>query len=164
MSWEDKIKSWLDGEIQTYPSDKINKRFFYETSPITKNMKEKYQGVFIKSDALDKMKEDYSSFSQNIKKSENSDVTSFYNLSKSAYLVIPIPRKSKQFTTLKDFMDNASERQQRNLWKEVAQSIIMMLKKYDKVWVSTHGLGVPYLHIRIDTNPKYYQTVKFKNL
>ena len=37
-----------------------------------------------------------------------------------------------------------------------------MLKKYGKIYVSTHGLGVPYFHLRIDLEPKYYITSKFK--
>jgi hypothetical protein len=164
MNWETKIENWLSGDYQTYPQTKLKKRFFYETSPITKDMKEKYQALFIECDSLEQIDEDYSSFNQHIEKAEDQNVTSFYNLSKSAYLIIPIPRKNKQFTTIKDFIDNASERQQKNFWKEVAKSIVMMLEKHDKVWVSTHGLGVPYLHIRIDTNPKYYQSKIFKKM
>jgi hypothetical protein len=25
------------------------------------------------------------------------------------------------------------------------------------VWLSTSGLGVPWLHVRVDSDPKYYQ-------
>ena len=57
-------------------------------------------------------------------------------------------------------MDNATDKQQKEFWKKVVSSIKKMLKTNDKVWVSTHGKGVPYLHIRIDTNPKYYLTKK----
>jgi hypothetical protein len=71
-------------------------------------------------------------------------------------LIIPIPRKNKVFTTLKDFIDNASETQQIEFWKHVAFCIQEMLKIVDKVYVNTHGLGVYYLHVRIDTKPKYY--------
>ena len=34
--------------------------------------------------------------------------------------------------------------------------------KYNKVWISTHGLGVPYLHVRISITPKYYGNSKLK--
>lgn len=43
------------------------------------------------------------------------------------------------------------------------RKVLMMLKKHNKVWISTHGTGVPYLHVRIDTTPKYYQINKYKN-
>ena len=32
-----------------------------------------------------------------------------------------------------------------------------MLKKYDNIWISSHGLGIDYLHIRICNYPKYYE-------
>lgn len=109
------------------------------------------------------MKQDYSSFEKELNKSKNNYATSFYNLSKTSYLIVPIPRKGKKFTTMKDFIDNASKIQQKKLWQMVAEKVLMMLKKHNKVWVSTHGTSVPYLHVRIDTRPKYYQTNKYKN-
>ena len=30
------------------------------------------------------------------------------------------------------------------------------MKENKKVWISAHGLGVPYFHIRICNKPKYY--------
>ena len=30
-------------------------------------------------------------------------------------------------------------------------------------WLSTAGLGVPWLHLRLDTRPKYYQYGPYKN-
>ena len=50
----------------------------------------------------------------------------------------------------------------KSFWKRVALSAIKMLTNHKKVWISTHGMGVPYLHIRIDIKPKYYQTNKYK--
>ena len=76
--------------------------------------------------------------------------------------IIPYPKQNKKFTTLKHFIDNSTKLQQKRFWKKVSNSIKKMLKIYKKVWVSTHGTGVPYLHIRIDTIPKYYITNKFK--
>ena len=87
---------------------------------------------------------------------------SFYNFSKTTLLVVPKPRKGKDYTTLKQFMDNASTTQQNAFWKKVAGSVKEMLKNHDKVWVSTHGTGVPYLHVRIDTDPKCYRTNSFR--
>jgi hypothetical protein len=30
------------------------------------------------------------------------------------------------------------------------------MKTHDKVWISVHGLGVNYTHVRISPSPKYY--------
>ena len=162
MKWIDILKEWNKGNIPKY-DNKIKKSFFWETSPINNKMNNEFDEKFIESDILNKMKQNYLSFEDKIKKTNNKNVLSFYNLSKTSKLVIPYPKKGKKFTTLKQFMDNASLKQQKLFWKKVVSSIKSMLKKYDKVWISTHGTGVPYLHVRIDTYPKYYLTKKFRN-
>ena len=166
MLWKDKINDWKKGKYLTYPK-KIKKPFFYETSCISKKMNEKYKEKFIETNKFNRVKQNHSVFEKNIKKSKNKNVISFYNLSKTSLLIVPYPKKNKDKTyknykTLKNFIDNSSEEQQIKFWKKVASGIKRMLKKNDKIWVSTHGLGVPYLHIRIDTVPKYYITKKFK--
>jgi len=76
---------------------------------------------------------------------------------------IPIPKNNKNFTTIKDFMDNSTRYHQKVFWKKVAKEIKKRLKEKEGVYVSTHGLGIPYFHIRLDDNPKYYQTNSFKS-
>jgi len=161
MKWEDKIKRWDEYNILKYPK-KIKKRFFYETSFITEDMTEKYKEKFIQNKLLEEIEQNYEPFNKYIKESKNKYVTSFYNLSKTTLLIIPIPRKNKKFTTLKDFIDNASKKQQKEFWKKVSFLIKKMLKINKKIWVNTHGLGIHYFHLRIDTSPKYYLTKKFK--
>lgn len=161
MKWKDKLKEWSKGKILKYPT-KINKPFFYETSFISSNYEEEYKEKFIESDLFDNMKQNYKLFKKYIIKSKNKYVITFLNLSKTSLLIIPYPKQNKKFTTLKHFIDNSTKLQQKKFWKKVSNSIKKMLKIYKKVWVSTHGTGVPYLHIRIDTIPKYYITNKFK--
>jgi len=161
MKWKDKLKEWSKGIVLTYPI-KINKSFFYETSFISSNGEEEYEEKFIESDLLDTMNQNYKLFQKYIIKSKNKYVISFLNLSKTSLLIIPYPRQNKKFTTLKHFIDNSTKLQQIKFWKKVSNSIKKMLKIYKKVWVSTHGTSVPYLHIRIDITPKYYITNKFK--
>ena len=67
-----------------------------------------------------------------------------------------MPKNRKSYATLKDFTDNAPKKQQQELWKLVAKEAKKQSKKFGKVWISTHGLGVPYLHVRISSKPKYY--------
>lgn len=161
MKWKDKLKEWSKGKVLKYPT-KINKPFFYETSFISSNYEEEYKEKFIESDLFDNMKQNYKLFKKYIIKSKNKYVITFFNLSKTSLLIIPYPKQNKKFTTLKHFIDNSTQLQQKKFWKKVSNSIKKMLKIYKKVWVSTHGTGVPYLHIRIDTIPKYYITNKFK--
>jgi len=156
MIWKDKIKEWKKGIIQTYPSN-IKKRFFYQTTVIDSNLSNEYKEIYIESERLEKISQDYSPFNEYFFKPKNKYVTSFSNLSGDSILIIPIPNKSKyNYTTLKDFIDNAPLKQQKAFWIHVAECIIELLKIVDKVYLNTHGLGVYYLHVRLDTKPKYY--------
>ena len=158
--WNDVLQEWSEGHYFKYPN-KIKIAFLYETTPI-KNGKEIYKEKLIEHNYLDKMKEDYSSFDEHIKKSKNKYVISFNNLSNDTILIIPTPKKNKKFTTIKDFIDNANETQQKYFWKYVSKTVKNLIKDGDtKYWVSTHGLGVPYFHLRISLKPKYYVTNSF---
>ena len=161
ISWSDKVKQWKDGIIQTYPKN-ITKRFYYETYACDKEMKNLYHERFIETDNLDR-KEDVSSFQKYINKSSNKYVTSFSNLSGDCRLVVPIPQKGKHFETIKDFIDNASTEHQITFWKYVAKEIKKVLAKdgIKRIYVSTHGAGVSYFHLRLDTIPKYYVTSEY---
>ena len=162
MLWEDKLKEWEQGLVLKYPK-KIKSRFFYETSCVKKGLKNEYHEEFIINKDLDHLKtQDIDTYSEFIKKSKNNYVTSFYNLGGDSILIIPIPKKGKTFTTIKDFIDNASITQQKNFWKYTTLTIKNILKKRNYIYVSTHGLGISYFHLRLDTKPKYYQTKKFK--
>jgi hypothetical protein len=162
MLWKDKIEEWKSGNYFVYPHN-IKNRFFYETYVCDKNMNNIYEDKLIENNNLDNIKQDYSSFIKHITKSINKYVTSFNNLSGDTILIIPIPKKNKDFTTIKDFCDNASITHQKAFWKKVANEIENILKNNDKIYISTHGFGVYYFHLRLDTYPKYYHTKEFKN-
>ena len=108
-------------------SKKIKSRFFYETSVCDKNMKNEYKEKFIKNNLLDTLTEDFSSFQEHLKNMNNEYILSFPNNSGDCILIVPIPQPCcKKFTTIKDFIDNASEGHQILFWKKVAQEV----KKY----------------------------------
>jgi len=161
MKWIDKINEWSNGKVLKYPK-KIKSRFFYETSVCDKNMKNEYKEKFIKNNLLDTLTEDFSSFEKHLKNMNNQYILSFPNKSGDCMLIVPIPEPCcKNFTTIKDFIDNASEGHQILFWKKVAQEVKKILKTHDKIYISTHGLGVPYFHLRLDIYPKYYHTKNF---
>ena len=63
-------------------------------------MNNEYKEKFIESNQLDKLKEDFSPYKKYIELSKNTYVTIFYNLSGDTLLIIPIPKKNKNFTTI----------------------------------------------------------------
>jgi hypothetical protein len=109
-------------------------------------------------------KQNYKTYQGYFDQSHKKSVVSFLNLSGDTVLVVPVPTKTKNFATIQNFINNASIKQQSDLWKLVAKEVRNMLESNDYVWISTHGLGVPYLHIRICNYPKYYGRSMLSNI
>lgn len=165
-SWSTVISEWENGVIPAYP-DGINKRFFFETSMCDRSMSRPYMHTFIESDLLERYgQHNYSAYRNYLEDSDDKNVVAFNNLSGDAVLVVPQPRSGKNYVTLKDFMDNAPQEQQVAFWKRAAQEIRRWLNSGEDgknvVFVSTHGLGIPYFHLRLCKRPKYYKTIEFK--
>ena len=174
-SWGIVLKDWLVGRYPKYPA-RIKSRFFFETSVCSRDLKSPYQAEFVITNAFDRigLQPDFAAFDKLINANTSSSsaqkyALAFANLDGSSILIIPVPKQTtgggtkgfKNFMTIRDFMDSASDTQQQEFWKTVAREIIKYLETHELVWVSTHGLGVPYFHLRLDPKPKYYKTTKF---
>jgi len=154
MLWKTVLKNWKNGKVFTYPRN-IKRPFMWRTSVILSD-KNIYKEEFVENKYLDIRKQNYKAYNDYIRKSKNKYVTSFINLSKDTLLIIPMPRKNKNFSTIKHFTDNASLLHQKKFWMYVEKIVQKKLKKKKKLYISTHGLGVPYFHLRISEEPKYY--------
>ena len=156
MKWSEVLSRWENGGVLTYPKG-IKKRFRWETSGIYNNKDTEFLEKFILVDDLPSV-QDYSAFSSYLKEK---NVVHFRNLTGEAIMVVPMPMKGRNYVTIKDFIDNAPLSQQRAVWKRVAGVAKSMLKNHNRIWIYTHGYGVPYLHIRVSTIPKYYVIKEF---
>lgn len=86
------------------------------------------------------------------------------NLSKDCYLVIPKPINGVNCANLFTFLNTSSNTQIKAVWKRVAEVANFLLDRYDYIWISTHGHGVNWLHIRISIKPKYYGDSKLQEI
>jgi hypothetical protein len=147
--------------------------YFWECPPITKNTLDKpFEFVVIKSEALNNINQNSDAFvNQTIDIIYNDkNVGSFLNLKKDATLIIPLKKwdldleKFLDYKNISKFTENASEEQQQELWAEVADKLAEELDKNpnNPRWLNTQGLGVHYLHVRIDQRPKYYNCGEYK--
>ena len=60
---------------------------------------------------------------------------------------------------------NVPGHQHDRLWRLVAQTFTTLLQRtgaQQPIWLSTEGSGVPWLHVRLDSRPKYYKTTAFR--
>ena len=154
MLWSDILNNWENGIPLKYPKN-VKGKFQWNTSVLKNNGNVPYKQTFRTNSDLSQ-KQNYTDFQEYIKKSQNKYVVSFPNLNKDTMLVIPMPVRGKDYTTLRDFIDNAPEIQQQEFWKKVAEVAKKFMKEKGKVWISVHGLGVDYTHVRIGSIPKYY--------
>jgi hypothetical protein len=101
--------------------------------------------------ALESMKTSPNDFRQYC---TGSSVSSFYNLGKDAILTIPCPKNSEQYGHLSQFSRSSTLDLQTLLWRRV----FSIAKDAGKpMYISTDGRTVPWLHVRIEDNPKYYK-------
>jgi hypothetical protein len=154
MLWNEVLQNWENGIVLQYPKQ-LKGKFLWNTSVLKNNGNVTYKQSFITNKHLPE-KQDQTDFQEYITKSKNKYVIAFPNLSKDTMLVIPMPIEGKNYATLKDFIDNASEIQQKEFWKKVSKVAKKFMKEKGKVWISVHGFGVPYTHVRISSQPKYY--------
>lgn len=92
----------------------------------------------------------------------NSGVVTFRSLGKDSTLVVPTPIvSSKYYGHLAAFVRFAPESQTRALWRTAGTTLLKLLS--DKpLWLNTAGGGVAWLHVRLDSRPKYYMHAAYK--
>ena len=154
MLWSDVLNNWEKGVPLKYPKT-VKGRFLWNTSVLKNDGKVPFKQTFRKNNDLPET-QNKKDFQEHIKKSHNKYVVSFPNLSKDTMLVVPMPIPGKNYATLKDFIDNAPQIQQEEFWKKVATVAKNFMAEKGKIWISVHGLGVHYTHVRISSSPKYY--------
>jgi hypothetical protein len=90
---------------------------------------------------------------------DDSNVIACQNISGDATLIIPRPLPSADadaYGHLAAFLRRAPRHQVDACFRLLATTLGAALDAAPR-WVSTAGLGVPWLHVRIDTIPKYYR-------
>jgi len=89
----------------------------------------------------------------------------FENLGRDAVLVAPRPGvDGERCAHLVAFLRTAGSHRRRALWQAMAVAAHAHLGTHPTrpLWISTSGLGVSWLHIRLDVRPKYYTHAPFR--
>jgi hypothetical protein len=84
-------------------------------------------------------------------------IVSFKNLGGDALLIVPSPfRRDADYSGMAEFFRDAPINQQRGLWRELGRHAKARLCDRP-MWLSGASPGVRWLHLRIDSVPKYYR-------
>nr|QDY52363.1 hypothetical protein 7_10 [Mimiviridae sp. ChoanoV1] len=149
ISWGEKLKQWENGIGLPKPQ---NKNFFWITSGY-KDDNSVYQEYYISDINNDLFKDsDESSYDDEIKANSGKPQIRSFGTSAGTYLIIPKPKKGKNYAHINLYLKKADEDDKKKFFKHIVDEI-----RYRKennqgktYWINTHGLGVPYLHIRMD--------------
>ncbi len=140
------------GSLGEFISRSASRALFWETPPTTSSTRDRpFACILQDAPALAGLRPDPSPFRRELR----GPVSAFWNLGRDAVLVAPEPPGA--YAHLAAFCRNAPPRLQRALWARVGVELLAWWDRCDDpVWVSTSGLGVSWLHVRLDACPKYY--------
>jgi len=140
--------------------------YFWETpASLTGSLALPFECVVSSSAALACQQADPTAFTKRIEVGRRDSVVAFANLSGDADLVVPCDTATEaDYAQLAAFLRTAPKEQIRLLWAKVASVSDTWLARGRPFWVSTSGLGVPWVHVRIDSRPKYYTHVSYKGV
>lgn len=137
--------------------------FYWETPPVTRASAQRpFECVLIDSPSLAMASPDALSFAEYFRAASGQAVVDFENLGGDARLIVPCPvEPTTACTHLAGFMRAAPTAAKRQLWQAVAAAVSDALNE-QPLWISTCGLGVYWLHVRLDSFPKYYRHAPYQ--
>ena len=141
--------------------------FFWETPALTSDsLHTPFECVVIDAPSLQLRQADPTPFAtQFVGLPADSVVIAFDNLGGDSMLVVPVnKRSSDNYGHLASFLRSASRDQIRETWRLVAVQAELWLSREQACWISTAGMGVAWLHIRIDSRPKYYSYAPYRSI
>jgi hypothetical protein len=140
--------------------------FKWELPPVTRQtMGRDFQFVLVERPFLAKRSPDFKPFAGPVKASgESGNVCVFPNLSGDATMIVPKPMLLKgtaPYVDIASFLRGAPEKQRRELWRKIGEAVEACVSD-SPLWLNTAGGGVSWLHVRLDTRPKYNAYQPFK--
>ena len=137
--------------------------FYWELPPLTTSTIENdLEFVLIDAPILARLPPDPGPFASVFANNPGESVAVFPNLGGDAILVAPMQLSSvDDYPHLAAFLRRGDPEQVRTLWKVTAATMLDRLSE-TPTWLSTSGLGVAWLHLRLDRRPKYYQHLPYK--
>lgn len=146
----------------------IFKSYYLEFNPVSWNLLQEriFEFVIIKTSGFIS-KTDIITFGESNINTNSNNIYIFKNLSKKSVLISPCYNHNYNiniYNNIATFMRTSNLKQQFLLFSTVFSQYILQLKNNQNklLWLSTHGKGVAWLHVRIDDSPKYISFSSYK--
>lgn len=134
--------------------------YFWEVKPVSQHtLQHPFEFVLVNSNSLAHIKADSSAFDKYLSKQQY--VASFANLGGDSMLIAPTSMAATGYGHIAQFVRSAPAEQVAAFWKQVGEELNKSIGSSPK-WLSTSGLAVYWLHVRIDPSPKYYNYLPYK--
>ncbi|MBC6413671.1 MAG: hypothetical protein GDA45_01870 [Chromatiales bacterium] len=137
----------------------------WETPPLTtETLYQPFECVLVDSPEL-AITADASAFSDYFDNAHSQEsIVTFSNLGGDAWMVVPCPKATiSTYSHLAVFTRHAPDYQQHALWQQVAKLVGLHISSAP-LWLNTAGGGVAWLHVRLDSRPKYYCYSPYKTM
>jgi hypothetical protein len=139
--------------------------YFWETPPITNaTLQDPFEFVLTEARGLVAASPEIGAFQEHFSRDDDRDgVVAFDNLGGDATLVVPCPLASQDaYVHLAAFVRKAPATQAHALFRRLADEALARVSQRP-LWLSTAGMGVFWLHVRLDARPKYYRHAPYKS-
>lgn len=164
---KDVLDLWGQGSVSSFSSffsAKLamagGRTFYWESHKIVAStLGAMYECVVIRDNALNKPA-DPTPFDEHFRNASD-DVVAFDNKSVPVTRLVSVKPQhgtpNAAFAYIGTFVHDAPSHLIPALWQRVSQEAHNVLNNHAKVFISTHGGSVPWLHVRVGHEPKYYQ-------
>ena len=171
LSWSDVVHRWQNDQsfrcfFISALRDAPFHAYFWETPPVTHaTIDREFAFVLVDSPQLHGIRTDQQAFANHFASAQTgTSVIEFSNLGGDATLVVPCHRGPlSAYSQIAAFTRGAPGEQQHQLWTLVGATLERQLGT-QPVWLSTSGLGIYWMHIRFDSEPKYYTHQPYRKL
>lgn len=139
---------------------------FWETPAITRaGLTRPFEFVCVDAPSLVGIDADPHAFTGQFERHCDGDaIAEFTNLGGDARLVAPCPLQPDScYAHLLSFVRTAPAAQRDAFWRRLGAALAHALGEAP-LWLSTSGLGVYWLHARLDTRPKYYTYAPYRKV
>lgn len=171
LAWSDVISLWVDDSpfrdafTRTLAASPFS-AYRWETPPVSReSVAAPFEFVLLNRPGFSSRTSDEKTFANYFTDDDTDDgIVKFKNLRGDASLIVPSPRADKTaYGHLAAFVRKAPSSQTNSIWRIVGSSISSQLKLSDQpIWLNTAGGGVAWLHVRLDSRPKYYGYASYR--